>query len=230
MAARPIWVSLMSMRILIIGGHGKVARLLTPRLANRSDDVTAVIRHSEQSSDVESDGARPLVDDVASMDVDALASMMQGQDAVVWLAGAGGSSAEATRAVDRDAAIRSMDAAVQAGVQRYVMVSYFGAGPDHGVDPDNSFYTYAEAKTEADQHLQGTSLNWTILRPGTLTNDDGTGRIETARNGAKPGKISRADVAHVAEEVLHRPETAGSIIEFNNGSNAIEDELKTVAH
>ena len=97
---------------------------------------------------------------------------------MVWSAGAGGGSPERTYAVDRDAAIRSMDAAAEAGVGRYVMVSYFGAGPDHGVPADNSFFAYAEAKAAADAYLRGTGLDWTILGPGALTDGPGNGLID----------------------------------------------------
>ena len=114
-------------------------------------------------------------------------------DAVVWAAGAGGGNPGRTRAVDRDAAIRSMDAAATAGVRRYVMVSYFGAGPDHAVPEDNAFFAYADAKSAADAHLEGSGLDWTILRPSRLTHDAPTGRIETSRTGAEPGSVSRAE-------------------------------------
>jgi uncharacterized protein YbjT (DUF2867 family) len=132
-------------RILIIGGHGKVARLLTPLLVARGDRVTAIIRNPDHTADVEADGATAVVADVASSDAAALAALVAGHDAIVWAAGAGGGDASRTYAIDRDAAIRSMDAAAAAGVRRYVMVSYFGAGPDHGIDPDNSFFAYASA-------------------------------------------------------------------------------------
>ena len=121
------------MRIAIIGAHGKVARLLTPLLRERGHDVTAVVRNPDHVADVEADGAEARVFDIESADVDAIAGLVDGHDAVVWSAGAGGGSPERTYAVDRDAAIRSMEAAARAGVRRYVMVSYFGAGPDHGV-------------------------------------------------------------------------------------------------
>ncbi|MBN9189624.1 MAG: NAD(P)H-binding protein, partial [Microbacterium sp.] len=140
----------MSTRVLLFGGHGKVALLLEPLLAARGDAVTAVIRNPAQEPDVAATGATPVVFDVEAFDVDHLADLIGGNDVVVWSAGAGGGSPERTYAVDRDAAIRSMDAAVEAGVRRYVMVSYFGAGPDHGIPEDDSFFAYAEAKAAAD--------------------------------------------------------------------------------
>ena len=118
------------MRILIIGGHGKVARLLTPLLTHAGHEVTAVVRNPEHVTDVETDGANALVADVQAMSPSALTEVMQGVDAVVWSAGAGGGEPSRTYAVDRDAAIATMDAAQDAGARRYVMLSYFGAGPD----------------------------------------------------------------------------------------------------
>ena len=209
------------MRILIIGGHGKVARLLTPLLTHAGHEVTAVVRNPEHVTDVETDGANALVADVQAMSPSALTEVMQGVDAVVWSAGAGGGEPSRTYAVDRDAAIATMDAAQDAGARRYVMLSYFGAGPDHGVSEDNAFFAYAEAKSAADAHLVDTDLAWTIVRPSALTDDAPTGEIETARAGASAGSVSRGDVARVVADTLDRPGLAGRVIEFNNGNTPI---------
>ncbi|CDJ99518.1 NAD dependent epimerase/dehydratase family protein [Microbacterium sp. C448] len=210
-------------RILIIGGHGKVARLLTPLLAARGDGVSAVIRNAEHTADVEGDGATAVVADVESLDRAELAALFAGHDGIVWAAGAGGGDPERTYAIDRDAAIRSMDAADAAGAKRYVMVSYFGAGPDHGVPADNSFFAYAEAKAAADEHLQQTGLDWTILGPSGLTLDPPTGRIDV---GGESRTVARADVAAVIAAVLADPSTVGQTIEFNAGSTPIADAVK----
>ena len=217
------------MRVLLIGGHGKVARHVSRLLVDRSHSVTAVIRNPDHAADVTADGATSLVADVEGMDVDALAHVVQGHDVVVWSAGAGGGSPSRTYAVDRDAAIRSMDATAAAGVDRYVMVSYFGSGTDHGVPPDDPFFPYADAKTAADAHLQESSLAWTILRPSRLTDDPPTGRIETSRTGATRGSVPRADVALVVAEVVERPSLAGKVIEFNTGPTPVAQELEAVA-
>lgn len=217
------------MRILTIGGHGKVARHLTPLLAERSHEVTAVIRNPAHTADVEADGAIAKVADVQSMSTHELADLVRGFDAVVWSAGAGGGDPERTYAVDRDAAIRSMDAALEAGVERYVMVSYYGAGPDHGVPEDDGFFAYADAKTAADEHLQASGLAWTLVRPSALTDDPSTGRIETSRTGAGKGSVPRADVALVIAEVLARPGTAHAVVEFNTGDTPVADELDAVS-
>ncbi len=213
------------MRVIVIGGHGKVARKLTPILTERGHAVTAVVRNPSHVPDVEADGATAALADVASLDTTALADLVRGHDAVVWAAGAGGGDPDRTLAVDRDAAIRSMVAAEEAGVGRYVMVSYFGAGPDHGVPQENPFHHYAEAKTAADCRLQDSGLAWTILRPSRLTDDAPTGRIETSRGGASAGQVSRADVALVVAEALERPGLGGEVVEFNNGEVPVADAL-----
>lgn len=208
-------------RILLIGGHGKVALLAEPRLVAAGHHVTAVIRNPEHEDDVAATGATPLVADVESFDADQFTNLVSGNDVVIWSAGAGGGSPERTYAVDRDAAIRSIDAAVAAGVRRYVMVSYFGAGPDHGVDPGDAFFPYAEAKAAADEHLRSSGLDWTILAPSALTLDDATGRIDVDATDA--ASVSRADVAHVIAASVDEPRTAGRTISFNAGDVPIED-------
>lgn len=210
-------------RVAIIGGHGKIALRLAKQLSTNGDEVTSIIRKEAQVDDVAATGAAPVVADIEELDTAGLASVLAGQDAVVWSAGAGGGDRDRTFAVDRDAAIRSMDAAESAGVQRYVMVSYFGAGPDHGVPEDNSFYAYAEAKAEADTHLKGTELGWTILGPSKLTDEPGTGRITVGGTRTDGSEVSRDNVAQVAAAVLADPSTVRRTIEFNDGDTPIAD-------
>lgn len=126
-------------RVIVFGGHGKVALQLARILTERGDRVSSVFRNPDQSDDVAATGAEPVVADIERLDTDALADLVSGHDAVVFSAGAGGGNPDRTYAVDRDAAIRVIDAAAQAGVKRFVMVSYFGAGPDHGVPQDDPF-------------------------------------------------------------------------------------------
>ncbi len=208
------------MRVVIIGGHGRVALRLARLLSARGDSVTSVIRDPDQVDDVEATGAAARVADVEALSTDELGDVLQGHDAVVWSAGAGGGNPARTAAVDRDAAIRSIDAAEAVGVDRYVMVSYFGAGPDHGVPEGDSFHAYAEAKAAADAHLRRSELAWTILGPGTLSDDPGTGRIHVGP-GAPTHAVPRDDVAAVAAAVLQRPDTAGRTIDFVGGDTPI---------
>jgi uncharacterized protein YbjT (DUF2867 family) len=215
-------------RIAIIGGHGKVALLLAPILVERGDEVTSIIRDAGQTGDVEAAGAHAVVADVETLSASELSDVLRGHDAVVWSAGAGGGDPERTYAVDRDAAIRSMEAARGAGVLRYVMVSYLGAGPDHGVPSDSSFYPYAQAKADADEYLRGTDLEWTIVAPGGLTLEPGTGAIDAGSpDGGAPdgGNVPREDVARVIAEVLHRRETIGRFLAFVSGPTPIPDAL-----
>ncbi len=187
-------------RIVIIGGHGKVALLAARKLARAGHDVTSVFRNPGHAAEVAATGAMPRAGDVESMDVDALEEMLRGHDIVIWSAGAGGGNPQRTSAVDRDAAIRSIDASQAAGAGRYIMVSYLGAGLDHGIAPDDPFFPYAEAKAAADEHLRATDLDWTILMPGMLTNEPSRRCVQFGRGAT--GTTSRELVADVIEAVV----------------------------
>lgn len=209
------------MKITLIGGHGKVAQLAEPLLVEAGHEVRAVIRNPDQVADIETTGAGAVVIDIQRLDEEGWKDLIADSDAVVWTAGAGGGDPERTYAVDRDGAIASMDAAARAGARRYVMVSYFGAGPDHGVDPDNGFFAYAESKAAADEHLRGTDLDWTILGPSGLTMEEPSGRIDV--EAAESGTVSRANVAQVIAAVIDRPETFGRFVQFNDGETPIPE-------
>lgn len=210
--------------IILFGGHGRVALLLAPVLAERGDRVTAVIRNPSHVDEVRQGGADPLVADIEQLDVDALAAFIAGHDAVVWSAGAGGGDPKRTYAVDRDAAIRTMEAATRAGVKRYAMVSYFGASPGHGVDPENPFFHYAEAKAAADEHLRATDLDWTVLGPSTLTFDQASGRIDTGAESSD--RVSRGNVALTVAAALADDGTIRRTIRFNDGDTPIAEALR----
>lgn len=216
-------------KVVIIGGHGKIALLLAPLLTAAGWEVTSVIRNAAHINDVAAAGATPVLHDVVSSSHEELTELLAGHDAVVWSAGAGGGDPERTYAVDRDAAIASMDAASAADVQRYVMVSYLGAGPDHGVPPENSFFDYAEAKAAADAHLRRSSLAWTVLGPGALTLEKPSGVINPTpaaeRVSGESGETSRANVALVVSAVLERPDTILRTIEFSDGHVPISEAL-----
>lgn len=203
-------------RAIVFGGHGRIALLLAPILAARGDQVTSVIRNPDHVADVEKAGATARVADIEQLDTDAIADLIRGHDAVVWSAGAGGGDPERTYAVDRDAAMRSMDAAVAADVKRYVMVSWLGSTADHGVSEDDSFFPYADAKWAADEHLRATDLDGTILGPGTLTFDEPTGRIDL--DAPDRGRVARGDVAAVIAAALVEPATIGRTVRFGNGT------------
>ncbi|WP_247828111.1 SDR family oxidoreductase [Arthrobacter antioxidans] len=212
-------------RVAIIGGHGKVALHLTKILTSQGHQVSSVFRNQDHAGDVEQAGASPVVADVSELSVEQMADVFRGHDAVVWSAGAGGASPEATYAVDRDAAIRSMDAAQEASVGRYVMVSYLGARKDHGVPEDNGFFHYAEAKAAADEHLRQSELAWTILQPGALTTDPGTGMIEVSAE-PQQDSVAREDVALVAAVVLGNLGTVDKTIQFNTGDTPVAEAIE----
>src|ERR1700736_6092333 len=209
-------------RIAIVGGHGKVALHLARVVTDRGDQVTSIFRNPDHADDVAATGARPVVADIEKLDTPALADLLAGHDAVVFSAGAGGGDPARTYAVDRDAAIRVIDAAAQLGAKRFVMVSYFGAGPGHGVPPDDPFFPYAESKAAADAHLRGSGLDWTVLGPGWLTFEPATGRIEIDR---EMREVSRADVALVIAAALAEDAAIRRTIDFNNGDVPIADAL-----
>ena len=214
--------------VVILGGHGKIALRLATLLAERGDTATSVFRNPDHEGEVAARGARPVVLDLERAGVDEIAAVLEGHDAVVWSAGAGGGNPSRTYAVDRDAAIRSMEAAGQAGVRRYLMVSYKGAGPAHGVPEEHPFFPYAEATAAADEHLRGSDLDWTIVAPGRLTDDPGTGRIALG-DDAERDDVPRDDVARVLAGVLQTPATRGLMLEFVGGGTPVEEALRSVS-
>lgn len=206
-------------QVLVIGAHGKVALLAEKQLVEAGHQVTGAVRNPDHADDVRATGAEPVVADVTTLDPDGLTTLIGEHDLVVWSAGAGGGSPERTYAVDRDAAIRTADAAA-AGGTHLVMVSYFGAGPDHGVDPDDAFYAYADAKSAADAHIEASSAPWTILRPSALT-DEPAG-VGIATTDTEPSEVSRATVAAVITAVADAPDAAaGRVITFNDGDEEV---------
>ena len=213
----------MAKKIIVIGGHGKVAQLATPLLVNEGYEVTSVIRDPHQVRDIEALGATPELQDVTELSVDQFAQLLKGYDAIIWSAGSGGGAPERTYAIDRDAAINSIAAARKAGVNRYVMVSYFGAGPDHGVPEDHSFHAYAESKAAADSALRESELDWTILGPSTLTDTDGRDTIDAESSTAT--QVARATVANVIAQSVFNGNTVKRTINFNEGDTPISAAL-----
>ncbi len=216
------------MRIVVIGGHGKIALLLAPLLTQTGHRVEAWIRDPDQAAAVEATGAEAVLADVEQLNVAEMTERLTGRDAVIWTAGAGGGNPRRTYAVDRDAAIRSMDAAVAGKVSRYLMVSYTRSGRDPDVGPDDGFYPYAEAKAAADAHLRHLSLNWTILGPGRLTDGNGTGLVEVGHH-VTCGDTARANVARVALAVIGRTDLNGVTLCFRDGNVPIAEALQVAS-
>ncbi|GAA1919058.1 SDR family oxidoreductase [Nocardioides hwasunensis] len=216
------------MRVTIFGGHGKIALILAPMLVEAGHEVTSVIRNPDHVVDVEATGASAVVASVEDADEEALGDLLSGQDAVVWSAGAGGGDPDRTYAVDRDAAIRSMEAAASAGAARYVMVSFSGADPDSLVPEDNPFRHYQDAKIAADDHLRETELQWTILGPGTLTLEPGHGSVNPGAGFNDGDTTSRELVAQVAVAVLDDPRALRQTLVFGDGDVPIDAWLDTL--
>ncbi|WP_405830392.1 SDR family oxidoreductase [Streptomyces sp. NBC_01176] len=216
------------MRIVIAGGHGQIALRLERLLAARGDEVAGIIRRAEQGDDLRAAGAEPILCDLESATVDGVAAHLRGADAAVFAAGAGpGSGAARKETVDRGAAILFADAAEQAGVRRYVVVSSMGADPSH--QGDDVFDVYLRAKGEADEYVRGrTALDWTILRPGGLIDDAGTGLVRLEASTGR-GTIPRDDVAAVLAELVDTSATAGLTLELISGSTPVSVAVKSVA-
>jgi len=211
------------MDVVIAGAHGQIARLLTPSLAGRGDRVRGLVRNPDHAGDVRADGAEPVICDLEAAGVDDVAAAIAGADAVLFAAGAGpGSGAARKMTLDRDGAIKLLDAARAAGAGRYVIVSSVGAeSPPAG---DDVFSVYLRAKSEADQAVAASDRAWTIVRPGPLTDEAATGRV---RLGTEPFRdaVSRADVAAVLAAVLAEPRSAGLTLYLADGDDPVDGAL-----
>ncbi|MEU2513048.1 NAD(P)H-binding protein [Streptomyces syringium] len=218
------------MRIVIAGGHGQIALRLERLLAGRGDEVAGVIRKPGQAGALLAAGAEPVVCDLESATVEELVRHLEGADAAVFAAGAGpGSGIERKDTVDRAAAALFADAAEAAGVRRYVIVSSMGADREPPEDTDPVFAAYLRAKGAADDDVRSRAgLDWTVLRPGRLTDDPGTGRVTLAESTGR-GEVTRDDVAAVLAALLAEPDTAGRTLELIGGDIPVEQAVKAVA-
>lgn len=208
------------MKIVIAGGHGQIALLLEQLLSDAGHEVVGIIRNPEHVDDLAARGASGLVIDLERSDSTALAAHLAGVDAVVFAAGAGpGSSAARKLTVDRDGAVMLADAAEQAGIRRYVMVSAMAAD---SYDPnfDDVFQVYLRAKADADAAIRARDLDWTIVRPGALTDGPGTGSVRVGVTVDR-GSIPRADVAALVARLVTTGDGVGSQFEVISGSDAI---------
>jgi uncharacterized protein YbjT (DUF2867 family) len=216
------------MVVAIAGGHGKVALRLARVLSSRGDRVLSLVRNPEHVEDVEAVGAEGVVFDLERQDDGELAAAIEGADAVVFAAGAGaGSGPERKRTVDLGGAVKLVAAAERARVRRYVMVSSIGAhAPDAGPE---AMRPYLHAKAEADAALVASGLDHTIVRPGSLTDDPGTGRVELSTELGRRGPILRDDVAAIIAACLDAPETIGLTFEAFAGEHEVEVAVRSLA-
>ena len=216
------------MRVVIAGGHGQIALRLERLLAARGDEAVGLVRNPDHVADLEALGAQAVVLDLEKSDVDTVADVLRGADAAVFSAGAGpGSGTDRKDTVDRGAAALFAEAAQLAGVRRHIQVGSMGAD-----DPDNpnfppDFAIYLRAKKAAEDDLKARDLDWTILRPGALTNDPGTGRVLIAAKTGR-GSVPRDDVAAVLAGLLGASASVGRTLELISGEASVDEAISAL--
>ncbi|MDQ1630335.1 MAG: hypothetical protein QOC80_307 [Frankiaceae bacterium] len=218
------------MRIAIAGGHGKIALLTAGLLTRRGDEVLALTRNLEHAADIEAAGATAVEADLETMDAAALAAVIQGSDAVIFAAGAGPNSGIPRKdAVDRGGAVLLADAASQAGIRRYLLVSSMGVESVRGgATPEGVgevFVAYLRAKLAAEDDLRARDLDWTVLRPGSLTDDPAAGTVQLSPDAPR-GAVPRADVAAVLVALLDEPRSAGTVLQLIGGPTPVAEAVQ----
>lgn len=214
-------------RVAIIGAHGKVAQQLMRVLYDEGDDFIGIVRNEDHADDIYRFGGEGILLDIESAQADDIAHAIEGADALVFAAGAGpGSGAQRKTTVDFEGSLKSQRAAEAAGVRRFVQVSAMGV--DDPVDPgsDESWAAYVAAKRDADAELRRSGLDWTIIRPGALTLEDGTGLVEVGPQLGR-GSIPREDVARVISAALRNAATVHTQFDVISGDTPID---AAVAH
>jgi uncharacterized protein YbjT (DUF2867 family) len=214
------------MRIAIAGGHGQIALRLAQLLSRRGHEVLSLIRNPDHAADIQARGARPVVCDLENASDDEVAAAVDSADGVVFAAGAGpGSGAERKWTMDYGGAVKLIGAAKRNGIARYVIVSSMGADPD--APGDDVFAVYLRAKGKADADLRESGLEYTIVRPGGLTNDAGTGRVQLGEN-LDSGRIPRDDVAAVLADVLAARNTIGKSFDLLSGDVPVGEAVQAL--
>ena len=210
------------MRVVIAGGHGRIALLLERLLAERGDQAVGLVRNPAHVGDVQKAGAEAVVCDLEAASAEDVAVLLAGADAVVFAAGAGpGSGAPRKDSVDRGASVLMADAAERAGVRRFVQISSMGTGQPPRPGTDEVWAAYITAKTAAEDDLRARDLDWTILRPGRLTDAPPTGRIRLAPPPVPRDTVPRADVAAVVVALLDNPGTRHQTLELVGGDSPV---------
>jgi nucleoside-diphosphate-sugar epimerase len=212
--------------VAIAGGNGKIALRLTRRLSDRGEAVLGLIRNPDHAEAVRAHGGQPVVCDLERASVEELAAAVTGAAAVVFAAGAGpGSGAQRKLTIDRDGAIKLLEAARSVDVPRYVMVSSVGA--QNPPDDEDVFSVYLRAKAQADAAVQASDRDWTIVRPGPLTDEPGTERVRIDLEPFR-GEVPRDDVAAVLDAVLQAPRAARLTFYVGSGDAAVKQALQAV--
>jgi nucleoside-diphosphate-sugar epimerase len=211
------------MNVVIVGGHGKVAMRLEKLLAERGDSPRGIIRSTDQVSDLEEIGAEPIVLDIENVEID---DAVAGADAVVFAAGAGpGSGPARKRTVDYGGAEKLLEAAISHDIRRYLIVSTINA--NHPESWSDEMRPYFEAKAEADKLVAESGLDYTIVRPGRLTDDPGTGKVQVGEE-VERGAVTRDDVASVLAECLIADNAIGKAFDLMNGDTPIPEAIRSL--
>lgn len=221
--------------VAIIGGHGKIARLLTGRLIERGFAVRSIIRDPAQKETIANLGAEPVLADIETMDARDLAPALRGCQGVVFAAGAGpGSGTRRKRTVDYGGSVLSQQAALEASALRFVQISAISSGRPLAHDAGEVWREYVRAKEDADKRLRRTALQWTILRPGILTDDAPTGLVQVAKrlehSEANGKTIPRADVATAVADCFDVPATVRKEIDIVSGSVPVLEALRSLGN
>jgi uncharacterized protein YbjT (DUF2867 family) len=214
------------MRVAIAGGHGQIALRLARVLAARGDEAIGLIRNPDHADDVRQAGAEPAVVDLEQASEDEVAQAVQGADAVVFAAGAGPGSGPARKdTMDYGGAVKLIEAAKRAGIDRYVIVSSMGADAD--AEGDDTFAVYLRAKGRADDAVRASGLDYTVIRPGGLTDDPGTGKVNLGSDVPR-GSVPRDDVAEVLAAVLHAPGSSGKTADLIGGDVPVAEAVEAL--
>ena len=207
------------MDVLVAGGHGQIARHLLRHLAQQGHHARGLIRNPDHAADLEADGAVPVLCDLEHDDP---RPHLGAADAIVFAAGAGpGSGPERKRTVDYGGAVKLIEAAEELGVRRYLIVSSMGAGDP--ASASEAMRVYQQAKHDADEALAGSSLDWTIVRPGRLTDAPAAGTVGVAESLGRSGEVTREDVALVLLECLGADNTIGRTFELLEGDDPVRE-------
>lgn len=216
-------------RIVVVGGHGRTGLLIVEQLIKRGDSVVATIRNAKHMVDLVKLGAEPAVIDLDLSTGPDFQKVFRGADAIVFAAGSGTGESSA---LDRTGTVKTIRAAASAGVSRYVTISSIGASTGMRLSGEwatEEMRDYYRQKRAANKALRDSSLDWTIIEPGELTEGKGTGKITLSEASIEQKSVSRADVAAVVVAVLHEPKTIGRAFQLTSGSTAIEAAVKKVA-
>ena len=215
--------------VVIVGGHGKVALRLAEALTAEGHTVRSTIRSEAQGADIEHVGAEPYLLDIEESDAHDFAEVFGDAHAIVFSAGAGGDGkVERKRTVDLEGSLKSIEGAKLAGISRFVQVSAFGVDDPLPEDTDPVWRAYVEAKRDADIALRASGLEWTVVRPGRLTDDPATGQVRVGAD-IPSGAISRTDVAAVIAAALDDDRAIGAQFELTEGDTSIPDAIASLA-